>query len=96
MGFIDEQVCAVFFFDGGNFGQGGILGKNITIKGITSGHRGMFEDCLEVMAEHGVDTLVDRTYFFEDAKEAYAHLESGVHMGKVMIQISERRSATRE
>ena len=50
--------------DPGNFGQGPILGKNITIKGITSGHRGMFEDCLKVMAQHGVETLVDETFFF--------------------------------
>ncbi|MEM7688849.1 MAG: NAD(P)-dependent alcohol dehydrogenase [Pseudomonadota bacterium] len=81
--------------DVGNFAQGGILGKNITIKGITSGHRGMFEECLKVMAEHGVETLVDETFFFDNAKAAYAHLESGSHMGKVMVQVAERRATER-
>ena len=81
--------------DTGNFGQGGILGKNITIKGITSGHRGMFEECLKVMAEKGVETLVDQTFFFNNAKAAYAHLESGSHMCKVMIQVAERRTKPR-
>ena len=81
--------------DAGNFGQGGILGKNITIKGITSGHRGMLEECLKVMAEHGVETLVDETYFFDNSKAAYAYLESGSHMGKVMVQVAERRSQSR-
>ncbi|MEM6584593.1 MAG: zinc-binding dehydrogenase, partial [Pseudomonadota bacterium] len=81
--------------DAGNFAQGGILGKNITIKGITSGHRGMFEECLKVMAEHGVETLVDEVFFFDHAKAAYAHLESGSHMGKVMVQVAERRSTER-
>ena len=81
--------------DAGNFGQGGILGKNITIKGITSGHRAMLEECLKVMAEHGVETLVDETFFFDNAKAAYAHLESGSHMGKVMVQVAERRAKER-
>jgi len=81
--------------DAGNFGQGGILGKNITIKGITSGHRGMFEECLKVMAQHGVETLVDRAFYFDNAPDAYAHLESGSHMGKVMVQVAERRTTAR-
>ncbi|MEL7197739.1 MAG: NAD(P)-dependent alcohol dehydrogenase [Pseudomonadota bacterium] len=75
--------------DPANFDQGAILGKNITIKGITSGHRGMFEDCLEAMAKHGVETLVESEFAFDDAKAAYAHLESGAHMGKVMIRVGD-------
>ncbi|MEO0462909.1 MAG: NAD(P)-dependent alcohol dehydrogenase [Pseudomonadota bacterium] len=82
--------------DSGDFGQGAILGKNITIKGITSGHRGMFEAALAVMAEKGIETLIDRTFYFDDARAAYEHLESGAHMGKVMVQVAERRSTPRE
>jgi len=78
-----------------DFAQGPVLGKNITIKGITSGHRGMFEEALAVMAERGVETFVDRSFFFDDAAAAYTHLESGSHMGKVMIQVAERRSTPR-
>jgi len=74
--------------DAGDFGQGPILGKNITIKGITSGHVGHVEQALSVMAEKGVATLVDSTYAFADAKAAYAHLESGAHIGKVMVRVS--------
>ncbi|MEM7665553.1 MAG: NAD(P)-dependent alcohol dehydrogenase [Pseudomonadota bacterium] len=74
--------------DPATFGQGAILGKNITIKGITSGHRGMFEEALKVMAEKGAETLVESTFAFDDAKTAYAHLESGAHMGKVMIRVA--------
>lgn len=81
--------------DKGDFGQGAILGKNITIKGITSGHRGMFEAALKVMAEQGVETLVDSTFFIDDARAAYEHLESGSHMGKVMVQVSDRRATPR-
>lgn len=72
--------------DKADFAQGPILGKNITIKGITSGHRGMFEAALHVMAERGVETLVDASFAFGDAPDAYRHLESGAHMGKVMVR----------
>ena len=81
--------------EAGDFGQGAILGKNITIKGITSGHRGMLEAALKVMAEKGVETLIDQSFWFDDAKAAYAHLESGSHMGKVMIRVAERRANER-
>ncbi|MEL7188641.1 MAG: NAD(P)-dependent alcohol dehydrogenase [Pseudomonadota bacterium] len=75
--------------DGGSDGYGAILGKNITIKGITSGHCGHVAEALSLMAEKGVETLVDRTFGFDDAKAAYAHLESGAHMGKVMLRVSD-------
>ncbi len=78
-----------------DLGLGAILGKNITIKGITSGHRGMLTDSLALMAEKGVETLVDSTFGFDDAKKAYAHLEGGSHMGKIRIQVQERRSTPR-
>lgn len=73
--------------DMADFNQGSILGKNITIKGITSGHRGMFIESLDVIAKHGVEMLVDRQFAFGDAKQAYAHLQSGAHMGKIMIRV---------
>ena len=74
--------------DVADFNQGSILGKNITIKGITSGHRGMFLDALDVIAKQNVQMLIDRKFAFDDAKQAYAHLQSGSHMGKIMIRVS--------
>ncbi|MDJ0977620.1 MAG: NAD(P)-dependent alcohol dehydrogenase [Erythrobacter sp.] len=71
----------------GDFGQGPILGKNITIKGITSGHRGHVEQAAKVLADKGVETLVDSVFGFDDVKQAYTHLESGGHIGKVMVRV---------
>lgn len=73
--------------DNANFDQGSILGKNITIKGITSGHRGMFEQALKVIAVNNIEMLIDRSFAFEDALDAYRYLESAAHMGKVMIEV---------
>lgn len=65
--------------------QGLIIAKNITIKGIASGSRAMLGNALEVIAKSGARMVVDKTFVFDDAASAYRHLESGAHMGKVLI-----------
>jgi len=81
--------------DAGDFAQGPILGKNITMKGITSGHCGHLASSLGVVQRHGIETPIDQTFFFADAPAAYEHLASGAHLGKVMVQIAERRASPR-
>ncbi|MEL6876863.1 MAG: NAD(P)-dependent alcohol dehydrogenase [Pseudomonadota bacterium] len=74
--------------DAPDFDQGSLIGKNITIKGIASGHNGMLANALEAVAEHGIEMLLDREFAFDDTKAAYEHLDSGAHMGKVMIRVA--------
>lgn len=71
-----------------DFDQGALIGKNVTVKGIASGHRGMIAAALGVMAEHGIAMVIDRSFAFEDAPAAYRHLLSGAHMGKVLVRVS--------
>ncbi len=75
--------------DKADFDQGALIGKNITIKGIASGHRGMIESALGVMAQHHIDMVIDRAFAFEEAPAAYRHLLSGAHVGKVLVRISD-------
>jgi NADPH:quinone reductase-like Zn-dependent oxidoreductase len=67
--------------------QGLIIAKNITIKGIASGSRAMLSAALDVIARDGIEMLVDREFRFDDAPAAFAHLDSGAHMGKVLIRV---------
>jgi NADPH:quinone reductase-like Zn-dependent oxidoreductase len=67
--------------------QGLIIAKNITIKGIASGSRAMLSAALDVIASDGIEMLVDREFRFDDAPAAFAHLDSGAHMGKVLIRV---------
>jgi NADPH:quinone reductase-like Zn-dependent oxidoreductase len=71
--------------DAATASQGLIIAKNITIKGIASGSRDMLEAALGVVADKSVETVVDRVFDFDEAAAAYAHLESGAHMGKVVV-----------
>ncbi|MFN2098520.1 zinc-dependent alcohol dehydrogenase family protein [Altererythrobacter sp. MF3-039] len=67
--------------------QGEIIGKNITIKGIASGSRNMLGQALDVVASNDIEMIIDREFAFGDAPEAYRYLDSGAHMGKVMIRV---------
>ncbi len=65
----------------------GIIGKNLTLKGITSGSRAMLADVLALVAKSGMIPLVDQIFDFDDAPLAFSYLDSGSHMGKVMISV---------
>ena len=65
--------------------MGGIIGKNLTMKGITAGSRAMLCEVIDLISRESIEPLIDTKFTFDDAPAAFAHLESGNHMGKVMI-----------
>jgi NADPH:quinone reductase-like Zn-dependent oxidoreductase len=38
------------------------------------------------LTEHAIHPIVDRVYDFDDVPEAYAHLRTGSHFGKIVIR----------
>jgi NADPH:quinone reductase-like Zn-dependent oxidoreductase len=65
-----------------------IIGKNLTLSGITEGSRDMLRDFVRAAAASGLAPVVDRVFDFDEAPEAYAYLKSGQHLGKVMIRVA--------
>ncbi|WP_417613877.1 zinc-dependent alcohol dehydrogenase family protein [Parasphingorhabdus sp.] len=65
--------------------MGGIIGKNLTMKGITAGSRSMLCDVVDLISRENIEPLIDKKFTFGDSPAAFAYLESGDHMGKVMI-----------
>jgi NADPH:quinone reductase-like Zn-dependent oxidoreductase len=63
------------------------LMKGIRIQGIYVGSREMFVEMLRAIAMHGMRPVIDRVFPFLEAKEAYRHLKSGAHFGKVVISV---------
>jgi len=61
--------------------------KGICIQGIYVGSREMFESMNHAITLHGIRPIVDRIFPFDQAREAIRHLESGAHVGKVVISI---------
>lgn len=49
----------------------------------------MLEQTTKLFAGAGIKPMVDRVFPFTEAKEAYRHLASGAHFGKVVIELKE-------
>ncbi|OYY72701.1 NAD(P)-dependent alcohol dehydrogenase [Sphingomonas sp. 28-63-12] len=65
-----------------------IIGKNLTLKGIAEGSRAMLTNLVDAVAANDIHPVIDRTFAFDDAANAYRYLHSGAHVGKVMIKVS--------
>ena len=58
------------------------------LTGIYVGSRKMFEDMNAVIDLAKIRPVIDRVFGFEEAQQAYRHLESGQHFGKVVIDVA--------
>jgi NADPH:quinone reductase-like Zn-dependent oxidoreductase len=67
----------------------GVVLKNLTLRGLTSGTREMLAQLLQTVERHRIVPVVDRVFDFDDAPAAYAHLQSGRHIGKVLVRVSD-------
>jgi NADPH:quinone reductase-like Zn-dependent oxidoreductase len=64
-----------------------ILMKSIRLQGIFVGSRSMFADMNRAIEAHQLHPIVDRVFPFDQTKDAFKHLESGAHFGKVVVRI---------
>lgn len=58
----------------------------LTIQGIYVGSLAMHEQTLEMMIDNKISPIIDKTFPFDDALDAYRHLASQKHVGKVVIE----------
>ncbi|SDF48833.1 zinc-dependent alcohol dehydrogenase family protein [Terriglobus roseus] len=66
-----------------NIGQ--ILMKTLRVQGIYVGSRAMLAESLQAFADNDIHPIIDRTFEFERAKEAFHALEKAHHFGKTVI-----------
>ena len=64
----------------------GLLGKQATLSGVYVGSRGHFERMNQAIAAHELQPVIDSEFGFDEAPDAYRRLESGAHVGKVVIR----------
>lgn len=64
-----------------------VVGKNLTLRGITAGSREMLARLVRAAAGAGLSPVISREFTFDEAAEAYAFLASGAHLGKVLIRL---------
>src|SRR5262245_12683846 len=71
----------------GTFNPVLVLMKAVRLQGVFVGSRVMFEDMNRLIVGERIRPVIDRTFPFSEAQAAFRHLESGSHLGKVVIEI---------
>jgi len=72
---------------GGDIPAAALLHSNITASGIYVGSRESFEALNAFIGQHALRPVIDRAYPLEDALDAYRRMESGQHLGKIVITL---------
>jgi NADPH:quinone reductase-like Zn-dependent oxidoreductase len=64
-----------------------LIGPMIRVQGIAVGSRARFEAMNRAIAKHRLRPVIDSTFPLEKAADAFRHLKSGQHFGKIVITL---------
>jgi len=64
-----------------------LLGSRASLVAVAVGHRRALEDLVRMIDHHGIKPVIDGRYTFDQAPEAFAHLNRGA-FGKVVIDVT--------
>jgi NADPH:quinone reductase-like Zn-dependent oxidoreductase len=64
-----------------------LMPKHATLRGIFVGDKASFVGLNRAVAVNGLKPVIDTVFDFDDAPEAYRHLKSAKHFGKLVIRI---------
>jgi NADPH:quinone reductase-like Zn-dependent oxidoreductase len=81
------SVIGVLTGGGGQVSLFPVLMKKVRLQGIYVGPRSTFAPMNRAIAQHSLKPVVDRVFGFDQAPDAFRHLESGAHFGKVCIRV---------
>jgi NADPH:quinone reductase-like Zn-dependent oxidoreductase len=65
-----------------------VMWKAVNLEGVSGvGSRAMFDRMNRAIEATEFEPVIDRTFAFDEVREAYCYLESGQHQGKVVITV---------
>jgi NADPH:quinone reductase-like Zn-dependent oxidoreductase len=64
-----------------------IVPKSLNVFGIYVGSRTMFEEMNRALSQNRLKPVIDRVFPFTESPDAFRHLASGAHFGKVVISV---------
>lgn len=78
IGFLSTDNPGIDFF--------ALKASGANFRNITVGDRGGLLELSRAVEASGLKPVIDRVFAFDEAREAFSHLESGTHFGKVVIR----------
>ena len=66
-----------------------VLMQDIRIQGVFVGPRESFEDMNRAIAQHKLKPVIDKTFPFDEARQALEYVRDGKHFGKVCISVND-------
>lgn len=60
--------------------------KSIRLQGIFTGSRALFEQMNNAIAVNNLKPIIDRTFAFDEVREALSYMQTGSHFGKIVIK----------
>ncbi len=78
IGFLSTENPGIDFFQ--------LKASGANFRNITVGDRASLLELTRAVAATGLKPVIDRVFTFDQAKEAFSHLESGSHFGKIVIR----------
>ncbi len=82
---VGGHIAYIGVLTGGAIDPTGIMRKSIRLQGVYVGSRAMFEDMNRAIAAHGLKPVIDRVFAFSEAREAFHHMKSAAHFGKIVV-----------
>jgi D-arabinose 1-dehydrogenase-like Zn-dependent alcohol dehydrogenase len=65
-----------------------LIMRNVRMQGVVVGHKRGFEELVALAARRPLRVPIDRVYPLEAARDAFARLSTGEHVGKLCLQLS--------
>jgi NADPH:quinone reductase-like Zn-dependent oxidoreductase len=84
---VGGKIAYIGVLTGGAINPLGVMRKSIRLQGVYVGSRAMFEDMNRAMALHDLHPVIDQTFPFAEAREAFHHMKAAGHFGKIAIKI---------
>jgi NADPH:quinone reductase-like Zn-dependent oxidoreductase len=86
---LDGTISIIGLINGlkGNINTVKIMTKQIKLQGINVGSKEMFNRMNNALEINNIHPIIEKTYAFEEAKEALTLLERSSHLGKVCISL---------
>ena len=84
---IAGTIALIGAMHGGTIDPALFMRRSIRMQGIYVGSRRMFLDMIQAIEASELRPIIDTSFRFEQAREAYHHMQGQTHLGKIVIEV---------